>query len=83
MRVLQVHRSDDEPDDLQLDDIYITRDGRTALLRCYLSRKPDRWDEYSLEDNGPWDAPGVARITYNGVEHTHWFDRLSGLTAWG
>jgi hypothetical protein len=77
IRVLQRHPV--EPDDCQLDEIYLTAAGRVILLRKYSSTQPAHWNRPHPERNAPWQAPGIGCLTYNGVEHLHWFDRLTGL----
>ena len=78
MRVLQSHPV--EPEDCQLNDIYLTPVGRVLLVRVFNSQKPAHWDRPGTEHGVPWQAPGIERLSYNGVEYLHWFDQLSGCS---
>ena len=78
IRVLQTHAGEWER--CQLNDIYLTTAGRVMLVRVFSSQEPALWDRLGMEHGVPWKAPGIERLTYNGVEYLHWFDQLSGFS---
>jgi len=61
-----------------LDDRYVTREGRTALLRRYETAEHHHWPRPDGADED-WPA-GRAQLSYNGIGFWHYFDILTDVS---
>ncbi|MBI3948516.1 MAG: hypothetical protein HY321_21565 [Armatimonadetes bacterium] len=86
LRAVDIWRDREHPDADDLVDAYLTRDGRTALIRRFrtaeqLARERQCEDEHP--DMGEPACPAgeelatMARLRYNGVDFHHWADVLT------
>lgn len=64
----------------QLDDRYVTREGRTALLRRHETAEYHDWQRRSDREPAAEEWPaGRAHLSYNGIDFWHAFDILTDV----
>lgn len=81
MRVLSIACNPDEPKNAVLDDAYISRDGRTVLVRRFRSLEHFSRDAEHCLGGAQEDGRiiGVDRLNYKGEDFEHWFDILTDV----
>ena len=82
LRVFETDPSATEIDDLI--EAYLTREGRTLLLRRYNGNRWGKQDEppqdWGTELTWMEDLPGAHHIVVDGVAYVHWYDCLTDVT---